>query len=84
MSDNPPQPAKWVPLAAIAAALTVWGLLLAIGAALRLSSDDGATDPRKFWIVIGASGAFLAVWGVALVARRRRLSRRAEPSPPAD
>ena len=75
---SPPEPSRWIPLVAIAAALAIWGALLAIGAWLRLSSADGATDPRKFWIVVAASGAFLGVWGIALLLRRRRQRRSRE------
>lgn len=62
-------------LALVAAAVAVWGLLLAIGAYFQPGADAPVRDPRRFWIVLGCVAGFLAIWGLALWARSRRGGR---------
>jgi hypothetical protein len=64
-------PRKWLPIVLIAAGVTVWGVLLALGAYLERGVDQPQHDPRKFWIVLGFVGGFLALWGFALWSRAR-------------
>ena len=69
------KPSNWPLLALVAAAVAVWGLLLAVGAYLQPGADVPERDPRRFWIVLGCVAGFLAVWGLALWLRRGRSGR---------
>ncbi len=60
-------------LIAILSAVGVWGLVLAIGAGLEISEQQGAGDIRKFALVAGVTMAFLTFWGGLLWWRSRRL-----------
>jgi hypothetical protein len=63
---------KWLPFAILAAALTVWAGLFALGAYLEPGADQPRHDPRKPLIILGCMAAFLAFWGIALWRRSRR------------
>ena len=65
----------WIPLALIAGALVVWGLLLAWGSYLAPAGDNPGHDRRKLWVVAATTGGFLAMWAVAFWMGRRRLRR---------
>ena len=63
----------WLPIAAIMAAVAIWGQLHALGA--WRNSDD--FDLRRPLIVSACVAGFLGLWGIALLGRRRRLARAA-------
>lgn len=63
----------WLPIAAIMAAVAIWGQLHALGA--WRNSDD--FDLRRPMIVSACVAGFLGLWGLALLARSRRLARAA-------
>lgn len=50
------------PIWLIAAALTLWGLYLAVGSTGAFATNAGFFDVRKFFIVAACSAAFLAFW----------------------
>ena len=53
--------------------LMLWGSMLALGAYLHGGDPQHPTrDPRKAVVVLGATAAFLAFWGGALLLRKRR------------
>jgi hypothetical protein len=56
----------------VAGGLAAWGLMLGIGSFLGLDPETPDYDIRRFLIITGCVGAFLAVWGVALWTRRDR------------
>ena len=64
---------KWLPVAMLAAALVIWAALFALGAYLESGADQPRHDYRKPLIILGTMTAFLAIWGVALWWRARRL-----------
>jgi len=65
-------------LPAILGGLALWGIALAVGAYLELRGETPADerDPRKFWIVLAVSAAFLLFWIGALAFRKWRTDRR--------
>jgi membrane protein YdbS with pleckstrin-like domain len=65
----PRSPASRWALIAIMAAILIWGLLLALGSFLF------DLNPLKPLIVTGCVLAFLTLWLLALISRRRRLRR---------
>ena len=69
------QDMNWVPVALIAAAVGVWGFLLALGAYLERGADEPHHDPRRFWIVFGCVTIFLGGWGLAWWQRFKRPRR---------
>lgn len=46
----------------VAGGLAAWGLFLAIGSYLGLDPETPDRDFRRFLVVAGCVGAFLAVW----------------------
>ena len=52
-------------------ALAVWGSLLGLGAYLGIDPQTPDRDFRRLWVVMGATGAFLALWLGALFFRKR-------------
>ena len=73
------QTTKWWSIAVIAAALLVWGAMFALGAYLDLGSERPDEGNGRGWlkglIVMGCTLAFLALWGLALWNRSRRLKQ---------
>jgi len=72
---------KWLPLGILVGALVVWTALLALGAYLEWGADQPRRDIRKPLVMLASLAAFLAVWGVALWLRRRRLAKKSSPPP---
>ena len=66
----------WRPVVIIAGGLTLWGLLLGIGAFLALADDFSGTDSRKLGVVAITTGLFLALWGSVLWIRHRKVRKR--------
>lgn len=56
----------------VAGGLAAWGLMLGLGSFLGLDPATPDYDIRRFLIITGCVGAFLAFWGVALWTRRGR------------
>ncbi len=59
---------RWT-VAAIAAALALWGVLLAVGA--YLGGETGQPNLRRGLVVAAAVLSFLALWGVVLRRAKR-------------
>jgi hypothetical protein len=75
---KPPATSRRLMLA-IVLGLVAWGLYHTIGAYESARSDESVRyDFRRSLVVAGFFVAFLAFWGLALVARRARLRREAE------
>lgn len=70
----PPAPSGRGVLAGIMSAVLLWGLLLALGSFLF------DWNPLKPLIVTACVAAFLTVWLLALLSRRRSLDRRMKSS----
>ncbi len=56
----------------VAGGLAVWGLLLGLGSFLGLDPGTPDFDIRRFAIITGCVGAFLAFWLGAMWLRGRR------------
>ena len=57
---------------ATVAAVAIWGGLLAVGSYLGLDEQTPSRDPRRFLVMAGCTGCFLALWLGALVLGKRR------------
>jgi hypothetical protein len=57
---------------AVVGAIAAWGLMLGLGSYLGLDPATPDRDLRRFAIVTGCVGAFLAFWGAAFWLRGRR------------
>jgi uncharacterized membrane protein HdeD (DUF308 family) len=67
---------KWVPVIAIAAALAVWGIVLAVGAYRAPTGESDGHDGRKLLVVAATVGSFLLLWGVILAISATKIRRR--------
>ncbi|MEX0611146.1 MAG: hypothetical protein WD738_10585 [Pirellulales bacterium] len=70
---NSTAPKSWLPFLLLAAALVVWAALFALGAFLERGADQPRHDLRKPLVILGTMATFLAVWGLALWLRSRKI-----------
>ena len=74
-----PEPTKkWAPILAIAAALAIWGIVLAIGAYKAPVGQSAGNDGGKLLVVAVTIGSFLLLWGAILGISASNIRRRAE------
>jgi len=79
MTPYPPEKNyTWLPVAAIAGGLVVWGVLLAVGAYLAPGGAEGGHDGRKLLVVAFTTGGFLLLWGAVLMLRQAKVRRKRE------
>jgi len=67
------------PIRLIMAGLVIWGLYVAVGVT-GLGVQSSLFDPRKSLIVVVAVGLFLGLWGLALLAAKKRSAPAAHAS----
>lgn len=67
---------KWGPVIAIAAALAIWGIVLALGAYLAPVGEANGHDGRKLLVVAATVGSFLLLWAAILAISAAKLRRR--------
>lgn len=56
----------------LVAAVAVWGGLLALGSYLGIDQQTPSRDIRRFAVMAGSTGIFLAVWVGAILLGKRR------------
>ncbi|NOY43362.1 MAG: hypothetical protein GXP26_16200 [Planctomycetes bacterium] len=75
---------KWVPVLVIAAALAIWGVILAVGAYLAPGGTSGGHDGRKLLVVAATIGGFLLLWGSILMISASKQRRLVQEKPGSD